>query len=311
LSADDIKKGTLTIPNGGTGATTTGKARENLSVNLMTFTGLKQIGITTGNEESETIEGIVDALPAYSELVYEVGTANNTKIYPGSYGVLRVIKINTTRTHFYFYLKSNNIYYFGNYDSSTSVPWKGWVTVYNSENLPTPAYNHKTFELTDENVNTLKTSGFYVAAGGNTCTGTPFPEGTSFGLETMRTAGTHYVQMLYSANLGSYIRFFDGNKWSAWSKQGCTETFNVSIPVSWTEDTTNGGYKQTVTVSDIVASDNPTVDVTLGNNAATNKTYLEAWGCIDRITTATNSITLYAYRNPPKTAFSIQLKVVR
>jgi hypothetical protein len=280
-------------------------------VNLLTFVGLKQIGITPGDETSETIEGIVDALPTYSEIVYEVGTSNNTSIYPNSYGVLRALKVNTTRTHFYFYLKSNNVCYFGNYDSSTDDPWKGWVTVYNSKNLPTPAYNHQTLELTDENVNTLKTSGFYVAAGNNTCTGTPLPEGTSFGLETMRTAGTHYVQVLYSANLGSYIRFFDGNKWSDWSKQGCTETFNVSVPVSWTEDITNGGYKQTVTVSGIVASDNPSVDITLGNSAENNKAYLKAWGCVDRITTGANSITLYAYGSVPETAFNIQLKVVR
>lgn len=204
--------GTLPVTNGGTGATTTGKARENLSLNLLTFVGFKQINVTTGEE---TIDGIVEAMPICSELICDIG-ASNAKIYPNSYGVLRVIKTNNTRTLFYFYLKGNNVYYFGNYDSSLSEPWQGWATVYNSDNLPVPAYNHQTFELSTEDLNTLKTTGYYVAAGNNTCTNSPLPTGTSFGLEVSRTAGTHYTQVLHSVNNGMYIRYYDGSTWQEW-----------------------------------------------------------------------------------------------
>ena len=90
-----------------------------------------------------------------------------------------------------------------------------------------------------------------------------------------------------------------------------TATFDVTVPVSWVEDTTNGGYKQIVAVTGITANDNPIVDIVLGNSAEVNKTHLKAWGCVDRITTANGSITLYAYSKAPETAFNIQLKVVR
>lgn len=94
---------------------------------------------------------------------------------------------------------------------------------------------------------------------------------------------------------------------------GCakTATFNVSIPTSWTTNSSNGGYKQTIAVNGILASDTPIADVVFGDNVETNKKQLQAWGCVDRITTAANSITIYSYNKAPSVAFNIQLKVVR
>ena len=90
-----------------------------------------------------------------------------------------------------------------------------------------------------------------------------------------------------------------------------TETLNVSVPLSWEEDTTNGGYKQTLTVTGITENDNPTVDIVFGDDVDANKLCLNAWNCIDRITTSNGGITLYAYYKAPQVAFNIQLKVVR
>ena len=86
-------------------------------------------------------------------------------------------------------------------------------------------------------------------------------------------------------------------------------TYSVSIPNSWVANS-GGGYKQTINVSGILATDKPVADIVLGTDVAANKLYLEAWGCVSRITTADGSITLYAYDDKPKTAFNIQLKVV-
>ena len=93
--------------------------------------------------------------------------------------------------------------------------------------------------------------------------------------------------------------------------KGRVVTYTVNVPASWTEDTTNGGYTQTVTVSGILETDNPMADVILGSDIEANALYLEAWGLVTRITTAANSITLYANGDAPATAFTMQLKVVR
>ncbi|MBR5794537.1 MAG: hypothetical protein IKY26_00155 [Erysipelotrichaceae bacterium] len=85
----------------------------------------------------------------------------------------------------------------------------------------------------------------------------------------------------------------------------------VTIDTSWTEDTINGGYTKTVAVAGMLATDTPFVDVVLGDNIEANVTALKAWNLVTRITTAENSITLYANGDAPTTAFDIQLKVVR
>lgn len=90
-----------------------------------------------------------------------------------------------------------------------------------------------------------------------------------------------------------------------------TISVNVDVGTDWTADETNGGFVQTVSVSGILASDNPTVDIVLGADIEANALYKAAWSMIDRITTAAGSITLYANEYAPATAFTIQMKVVR
>lgn len=101
-----------------------------------------------------------------------------------------------------------------------------------------------------------------------------------------------------------------------------SQTFTATIPNkhSWSKKTSSSGiyyYDAEVTIDGILATDNPIVDVvqhTAASGSAdkeANKLCLDAWECISRIITANGSITLYAYDNPPETAFTIQLKVVR
>lgn len=90
-----------------------------------------------------------------------------------------------------------------------------------------------------------------------------------------------------------------------------TATYTISVPTSWVADSTNGGYYQTIAVSGILSTDNPIADVVLGANITNNEAWLEAWALITRITTANNSITLWANSDAPTSAFTCQLKVVR
>jgi hypothetical protein len=69
-------------------------------------------------------------------------------------------------------------------------------------------------------------------------------------------------------------------------------------------------YTKTQTVSGLLATDTPIVDVVMSGNFQTDKARIEAWGYVYRITTANNAITLYATEKPT-VSLPIQLKVVR
>lgn len=85
--------------------------------------------------------------------------------------------------------------------------------------------------------------------------------------------------------------------------------YQVTVPTGWSSAST--GYTKTVTVSGILATDVPVVGVVLSSDAAAAQLQGKAFACVNRITTAANSITLYAYSSAPTTSFTIQLLTVR
>lgn len=87
----------------------------------------------------------------------------------------------------------------------------------------------------------------------------------------------------------------------------CT-TYNARIGTSWTGS--SAPYTQTITVSGILASDNPIVDCVLSSTYSTAKAQLEAYSNIYQITTAANSITVRATAKTT-TAVPIQLLCIR
>lgn len=86
-----------------------------------------------------------------------------------------------------------------------------------------------------------------------------------------------------------------------------TCTCNTS---SWTANS-SGGYKKTITVSGVLSTDVPVVGVVMSDDVAAAKNQATAFGCINRITTAANSITCYAFNSAPTTSITLQLLVVR
>lgn len=101
------------------------------------------------------------------------------------------------------------------------------------------------------------------------------------------------------------------NIYSVVNKKADAKTFTVNVPNSWTADSTNGGYTQTLTVSGIRATDNPIYDVLLGTDVDANTAYLDAFAFVSRLTTDVNSITLWANNTAPSSAFTLILTVVR
>ena len=69
-------------------------------------------------------------------------------------------------------------------------------------------------------------------------------------------------------------------------------------------------YSKTVSVSGILATDTPIVDVVMSGTYSTDEARAEAWGYIYRAVTAKGSITFYATEKPT-VSLPIQIKVVR
>ena len=85
-----------------------------------------------------------------------------------------------------------------------------------------------------------------------------------------------------------------------------TARYTATIPASgWSASNT-----VTVAVSGMLASDTPIVDIVQTGTSSTDETMRENWAKITRITTAANSITVYA-SEVPSASIPIQLKVVR
>lgn len=88
-----------------------------------------------------------------------------------------------------------------------------------------------------------------------------------------------------------------------------TESFKNTLPASgWSG---SAPYTQSITVSGILASDEPFVDVNL-KDVSNGAEILEAWSVVGRITaSANNTITAYCYEEKPAVDIPILLKVVR
>lgn len=87
-------------------------------------------------------------------------------------------------------------------------------------------------------------------------------------------------------------------------------TYTATIGTNWTTAST-GEYSQTISVSGILSTDNPIVDVVLDSEKELALSQLEAWGCVSKIETTNGSITATCFEDMPEVAIPIQLKVVR
>ena len=92
------------------------------------------------------------------------------------------------------------------------------------------------------------------------------------------------------------------------TKKNPSTTYTAAVGTTWTGE--EAPYTQTISVSGIAATDNPIVDVVLSDDYDTATTELEEYAKIYKITTAANSITVYA-TEATENAINIQLKVVK
>ena len=83
-------------------------------------------------------------------------------------------------------------------------------------------------------------------------------------------------------------------------------SYTFTIGTSWTGSA--APYTQTITVSGILATDDPIAD--LATSTTNYEKEAEAWGKVFKITTAANKVTVYATEKTT-TSISCKLKVVR
>jgi len=87
-----------------------------------------------------------------------------------------------------------------------------------------------------------------------------------------------------------------------------TSIFNVTLDTSWSGSA--APYSKSVTVTGILETDTPIIDVVMSGTYATDKARQEAWAYIYRAVTGNNSITFYASEKP-SVNLPVQIKVVR
>ena len=83
----------------------------------------------------------------------------------------------------------------------------------------------------------------------------------------------------------------------------------ITLGTTWEQDTTNGYYTQTVALSGITSSDNPTVDVVLSGTLAEMQAQQEEWGKILKVETSTDTLKFYA-SEPTTVSLSVMVKGV-
>jgi hypothetical protein len=82
----------------------------------------------------------------------------------------------------------------------------------------------------------------------------------------------------------------------------------TTLDTTWSG--TSAPYTKTVSVSGILSTDTPIIDVVMSGTYSTDEARIEAWGYIYRAVTADNSITFYAMEKPT-VSLPIQIRVVR
>lgn len=102
------------------------------------------------------------------------------------------------------------------------------------------------------------------------------------------------------------MKYWNGTTWETLGAKDVVLT--ATLDTTWSG--TSAPYTKTVSVSGILSTDTPIIDVVMSGTYATDEARSEAWGYIYRAVTANDSITFYAMEKPT-VSLPIQIKVVR
>lgn len=127
-------------------------------------------------------------------------------------------------------------------------------------------------------------------------------------IKTKLTNATTSANGLMSASDKTKL---DGVATGATKNQVCTFTTDIAVS-DWGADS-NGGYSCTKTITGVLATDIPEVDVVLSTDRAAAMTQLAALECLcdGTVITGNDTVKLWCYNNKPTVAITVRLKVVR
>lgn len=127
-------------------------------------------------------------------------------------------------------------------------------------------------------------------------------------IKTKLTNATTSANGLMSASDKTKL---DGVATGATKNQVCTFTTDIAVS-DWGADS-NGGYSCTKTITGVLATDIPEVDVVLSTDRAAAMTQLAALECLcdGTVITGDDTVKLWCYNNKPTVAITVRLKVVR
>lgn len=109
------------------------------------------------------------------------------------------------------------------------------------------AYFLKATQLTNQDLNSINTEGYYYASGGNTCANKP-SDINDFGLYVKRIAGGKYKQIL-DFNDVTYTRYYSNSIWTPWIKTITKGDFAIIKGTITTEPLSNPGSNEFNTAS--------------------------------------------------------------
>lgn len=136
-------------------------------------------------------------------------------------------------------------------------------------------------------------------------TGTPTAPTAPNGTNTNQIATTKFVQNDAQSKVDTHA-----NVTASLSTLGHVKyaVLTATLDTSWSGS--SAPYSKTVTVSGILATDTPIIDIVMSGTYSTDEARIEAWGYIYRAVTANGSITFYATEKPT-VSLPIQIRVVR
>ena len=121
------------------------------------------------------------------------------------------------------------------------------------------------------------------------------------------SGGTAFTPgVIKAGDIGTFV--YNGSYYFLMSVSTASKTYTANVSTTWTG--TEAPYTQTISVVGMTSNDNPIVDVVPSTTFETAKTQISEYGKIYKITTSTDSITVYATEKTEEVV-PIQLKCVK
>ena len=140
-------------------------------------------------------------------------------------------------------------------------------------------------------------------------TGSSEPSATYAGMIWLDTSGTNAVKKQRNADNNAWIvlgTFIDGVFYNA--DRATIQTATITLGTTWTGS--QAPFTQEVSVSGVLATDNPQAGVVLSSTYETAKTQLKEYAKIYRGVTSAGKVTFYA-KEVTTEELTLQLKIIR